>query len=51
MTRSEIAKMTVATILGILTSMLWDMGLQKVAIMVLATMLFQIFFVTAEKKN
>jgi hypothetical protein len=43
--------MTVATVLGILTSMFWSMGLERMAIFVMTTMLFQIFFVTAEKKN
>jgi hypothetical protein len=51
MSKSEIAKMTVAVVLGLLTSYFWTAGLEKMAIFILATMLFQIFFVTAEKKN
>ena len=51
MTPSEIAKFAVAIVLGIVTEMFWSMGLEKIAVFILATMVFQIFFVTAERKK
>lgn len=51
MTSSEVAKLVVAIILGIMTEFLWSHGFERMAFFILATMFYQIFFITAEKKK
>lgn len=51
MTKSEIAKFAVATILGIVSAHLWSIGEQRLSIFLIATTVYQIFFVVEDRNK
>ena len=51
MSIGEFSKAAIATILGILVVHIWSIGEHELAIMILASMIFHIFFVVGEKKE
>lgn len=51
MTTGQIAKMTIAVILGLVSAIFWSIGLQTLSVFMVATTIFHIFFVVGEEKK
>ena len=51
MTKGIIAKFTIAVILGIVSAHFWSIGEQRLAIFMIATTVFHIFFILGETKE
>jgi len=51
MTKGVIAKFSIAIIIGFLTAHFWSIGEQRLAMFLIATTLFHIFFIIGEEKK
>lgn len=50
MTKRGMGELIIAVILGITASIFWSMGEQRLAVFMVATIIFQIFFIVGEEK-
>lgn len=50
-TSGTVAKFTVAVILGIVSAHFWSIGEQRLAIFMIATTIFHLFFIVGEEKK